>query len=115
MAYNEDLAFRIRGYLSLQKTNIEERKMFGGICFMHKGKMAVGVSKDELMVRVVDEKMEKTLMRDHVRPMDFTGKPMKEFIFVDQKGVVTEEQLALWVELGIEHAERKAGVKSSKL
>ena len=107
MAYNEELALRIRTSLKLQQAEIDERKMFGGICFMHKGKMSVGVAGEELMVRVLSKKMESVLCEDHVRPMDFTGKPMKEFIFVDSNGTETEEQLGRWIEFGIEHAESK--------
>ena len=109
MAYNEDLARRIREHLKLLNAPVDERKMFGGVCFMHKNKMAIGVAKEALMVRVVGEKMEAILTENHVRPMDFTGKPMKEFIFVDGEGIETEEQLGRWIELGVEHAERKAG------
>lgn len=108
MAYNEELAYRIREYLKLQNEAVDERHLFGGVCFMHKNKMALGVDKKDLMVRVVEEKMEAILAEDHVRPMDFTGKPMKEFISVDFVAVETEEQLSRWVELGLEHAERKA-------
>ena len=109
MAYNEELAFRIREHLKLRKADIDERKRFGGICFMHRNKMSVGVIGEELMVRVLAEKMDGVLAQDHVRPMDFTGKPMKEFVFVNSDGVQTEEELAQWVELGFEHAEWKAG------
>ena len=51
--------------------------------------------------------MEAVLQQDHVRPMDFTGKPMKEFIFVSPEGFKTEEQLQSWIELGLEHAKSK--------
>jgi len=109
MAYNEELALRIRDYLKLQNAVVDERKMFGGVCFMHKNKMAIGLGGKDIMVRVVEEKMEGVLAENHVRPMDFTGKPMKEFVSVDFEAAETEEQLSRWVELGIEHAERKAG------
>ncbi|MBL4577053.1 MAG: TfoX/Sxy family protein [Flavobacteriales bacterium] len=109
MAYDEELAYRIREHLKLWDLPVDERKMFGGVCFMHKNKMAIGVGREELMVRVVEEKMEGVLAEEHVRPMDFTGKPMKEFIFVHPDGAETEEQLGKWIEMGNEHAERKAG------
>ena len=109
MAYNEELAFRIREYLKLQNEDVDERRRFGGVCFMHKNKMAVGVDSKDLMVRVVEEKMEDILAEEYVRPMDFTGKPMKEFVSVDFTAAETEEQLSRWIELGLEHAERKAG------
>ena len=81
--------------------------MFGGTCFLYKGKMCVGVTKGRLVVRVINEKMEELLSMPSVRPMDFTGKPMKEFVFVDAKGFNTEEQLQHFVEQGIEHAKSK--------
>ena len=107
MAYNEETVLRIRKTLALFPETFEEKKMFGGIAFLYKGKMTVGPVKDDLMARVVHEKMEKILEKEFVRPMDFTGKPMKEFVFVSPKGFATEEQLYKWVELGLEHAKSK--------
>ncbi|MDT0554786.1 TfoX/Sxy family protein [Patiriisocius hiemis] len=86
---------------------ITQKKMFGGTCFLYKGKMCVGETKQKLMVRIVAEKMETILQKPEVKPMDFTGKPMKEFIFVTHNGFDTEEKLQYWVELGIEHAKSK--------
>ena len=106
MAYNEELAFRIKQYLD-GNPHVIEKKMFGGIAFMYKGKMSVGVNKDELMVRVLAEKMEQVQEQPGVGPMQFTGKAMKEFVSVSDVGYKTEEQLANWIELGIEHAESK--------
>ncbi|MCL6266269.1 TfoX/Sxy family protein [Flagellimonas myxillae] len=107
MAYNEALAERIRAAIKLFPETFTEKKMFGGIAFLHGGKMTVGPVKDDLMVRVISPKMEATLQQDFVRPMDFTGKPMKEFIFVSPEGFKTEEQLQGWIELGLEHAKSK--------
>lgn len=101
---SEELILRIKAAITPWKEHITGKRMFGGYCFLYKGKMCVGETKERLMVRVVSEKMEKVLAMDHVIPMDFTGKPMKEFIFVNQKGYDTEEKLQLWIELGIEHA-----------
>jgi len=81
--------------------------MFGGLAFLLKGKMTIGVMKEKLMVRVVSEKMEQALKNPHVQPMDFTNRPMKEFIYVTAAGLKTEEMLHQWIELGIEHARRK--------
>jgi TfoX/Sxy family transcriptional regulator of competence genes len=82
--------------------------MFGGSCFLYKGKMCVGETNERLMVRVVSEKMKEVMAHPHVSPMDVTGKPMKEFIFVSEKGFDTEEKLQHWIELGIEHAQLKS-------
>ncbi len=110
MAYNEELEYRLSEALHLFPKEIQEqmskKKMFGGLAFLLKNKMTVGVVKDDLMVRVVSEKMDKTLAEDHVRPMDFTNRPMKEFIFVSPEAYKTEAQLQHWIELGIEHAQR---------
>ena len=111
MAFDELLAQRIRLSLKLYPTSIAsfitEKKMFGGLAFLLKGKMTIGVMKEKLMVRVVSEKMEQALENPHVVPMDFTNKPMKEFIYVTPAGLETEEMLQHWIELGIEHARRK--------
>ncbi|MEZ4811207.1 MAG: TfoX/Sxy family protein [Allomuricauda sp.] len=107
MAYNEETANRIRKTVALFPEIFTEKKMFGGIAFLFEGKMTVGPVKNDLMVRVVGDKMEGVLQQKFVRPMDFTGKPMKEFIFVSPEGFKTEEQLLYWVELGLEHAKSK--------
>ncbi len=104
---SEELVRRIRAAVLPWSNYIEEKKMFGGHCTLYKGKMCVGETKERLMVRVVSEKMEEALSNPHVTPMDFTGKPMKEFIFVSEAGFDTEEKLQQWIELGIEHAESK--------
>lgn len=107
MAYNEMLADRIRLVLGARE-GLEEKKMFGGIAFLYKGKMACGIVKDELMVRVVDAKYETALEKPHCREMDFTGRPMKGFLFVGPEGFDTDRQLEEWVGLGIEFAENAA-------
>ncbi len=108
MAYDQELAFRIRqNFESFNSPDFTEKKMFGGIAFLYKGKMTVGVVKDDLMVRVVTSKMDNCLANKHVREMDFTKKPMKEFIYVSSSGCDTEVQLMEWINLGIEHAKTK--------
>ena len=81
--------------------------MFGGVAFLYKGKMTVGVIKDELIVRVIGAKMDEVMKDPAVRPMDFTKRPMKEFIYVSRAGFETEEALQEWMELGLEHAKSK--------
>ena len=106
MAYSELLAKQIRECIAPFSENIVEKKMFGGIAFMYKNKMSVGVVKEELMVRVVSEKYEAVLKEPNVRPMNFTKKVMKDFIYVNENGFQSNEQMMKWIELGIEHAER---------
>ena len=105
MAYNEELAYRIRPHLEPFSEFIEEMKMFGGLSFMYKGKMSVGIVKDDLMVRVVAEKFEQVLAEPYVQPMKFTGKAMKNFVQVQPGGLEKESDLVRWISLGIEHAE----------
>ena len=81
--------------------------MFGGLSFLYKGNMTGGIVKEELAVRVVASKMETVLQNEHVRPMDFSKRPMKEFVYVSQEGFKTEAQLLQWIELGLEHAKSK--------
>lgn len=100
MAYNEDLAYRIRGVLGLQD-GVTERKMFGGLAFMVKGHMCCGVIGDELMVRVGPEMFEDALAMPHARVMDFTGKPSRTTVYVDKEGIADDGELAAWVGRGL--------------
>ena len=111
MSKTEEILKRIRVSLKPWQKDIVEKRMFGGTCYLYKGKMCVGETKERLMVRVPSEKMEEALRTDFVGPMDFTGKPMKEFIFVTEKGFDTEEKLQHWVEIGVAHAQSKSQQK----
>ena len=97
MAYDERLAQRIRSALQ-GHPHITEKKMFGGVAFLRKGLMFVGVSDASLMARVGKDNHADSLGRKHVRPMDFTGKPMQGYVFVDPEGTKTEAQLRFWLE-----------------
>ena len=81
--------------------------MFGGVAFLLSGKMTVGIVKDRLVARVVSDKMDEVLAMPGVAPMDFTGKPMKEFVYVSDDNIRDEQQLHQWVSLGVEHARKK--------
>jgi hypothetical protein len=95
MAYDEGLAERVREAI-LDYRGIEERKMFGGIAFLSRGYMFLGVSNDLLMARVGPEFYEDALSMPHVRVMDFPGKPMRGYVFVDPPGFDTDADLADW-------------------
>jgi len=103
MAYDEALADRVRDVLAA-RSDLSERKMFGGIAFMIGGNMAVGVIDDDLMVRLDPADAEKALAEPHTRPMDFTGRPMKSMIFVDSAGTSTDKDLSSWAEAGADFA-----------
>ena len=107
MAYDEGLAQRIRETLADYEDasfDIVEKKMFGGIAFMLNGNMSTGVVGDELMVRTGPDGYGDALAQPHARPMDFTGKPMKGFIYVSAEGIAEDEDLAAWVERGVTFA-----------
>jgi len=97
MAYDERLAQRIRDALAGNHA-VSERKMFGGIAFLRHGFMFVGVAESSLMARVGKENYTDSLRRKHVRVMDFTGKPMQGYVFVDAPGTKTDAQLRFWLE-----------------
>jgi TfoX/Sxy family transcriptional regulator of competence genes len=107
MAVNEAIAMRVREQLNYFSEEFIEKKMFGGISFLYKGKMTIGILKDELAVRVIASKMDDELSKAHVRPMDFTKRPMKEFIYVTLEGFKSEEHLLHYIHLGLEHAKSK--------
>ena len=100
--YDEKLAEKVR--LSLKgKHGISEKKMFGGLCFLHNGNMLCGVdNKSQLMVRVGADKYDSAIKLKHARKMDFTGKSLKGMIYVDSDGTRTQASLAKWITMGLE-------------
>lgn len=118
MAYNQTLEERINQkwleeFPSVHP-HIELKKMFGGLAYLFRGKMTVGIVGDSLMVRIPASQMEAVLEEDAVRPMDFTGRPMKEFIFVEPEGYRESKQLSRWLGLGLRHAEIQLAPKDRK-
>jgi TfoX/Sxy family transcriptional regulator of competence genes len=103
MAYDEVLADRVRAALAL-RAGLTERKMFGGLAFMVGGNMACGVIGDELMVRLDYEDADRALAEPHVRPMDFTGKPLRGMVYVGPEAIRSDDELASWVEMGADRA-----------
>jgi TfoX/Sxy family transcriptional regulator of competence genes len=102
MAYDEDLAYRVRAVLP-QGAAVTERQMFGGLTFMLSGHMFCGIVKDTLMLRLGPEATDRALRQPHVRPMDFTGRPMKGMVFVDPAGL-HGDALRQWVGAAADYA-----------
>ena len=100
MAYDEGLAERVRNILDEQH-DLTEKQMFGGLCFLLGGKMCCGIVKDELMVRVGADQYAEALKQAYARPMDFTGRPLKGFVFVSPAGLDFEQQLEWWLTQGV--------------
>ena len=103
MAYNEELADRVRKALAGRR-GLAEKKMFGGLTFMLAGNMCCGVLKDDLVVRVGPEGYAEALAEPHARRMDFTGRPMKGMVYLGPEGYRTEADLARWVKRAADFA-----------
>lgn len=97
MAYDDRLAQRIRDAVAGNPA-VTEKRMFGGVAFLLRGLMFVGVSGRSLMARVGAASHADALKRPHVREMDFTGRPMNGYVYVDPGGLETAEQLRFWLE-----------------
>jgi len=108
MAFDESLALRVRNLISPYGKDILEKRMFGGLTFLYKGKISVGIVKDELVVRYIESEHPDLLLNPNVRPMDFTKKPMKEFVYVGQDAFSNDSELFEWIKMGIAHAESKS-------
>ena len=96
MSFDEGLAQRVREALG-SLPRVTERRMFGGLAFLLDGKMFIGISGARLMARVGAERYQDALALPHVREMDFTGKPMKGYVYVDPPGLAEDSGLAAWV------------------
>jgi TfoX/Sxy family transcriptional regulator of competence genes len=111
MAYDEQLATRIRRGFSKQQVRFEEKRMMGGLCFLVDGKMCIGAEKNRLMARIDPAVYDSALKRIGCVPMDFTGRPMRGFVFVKPEGLSTDAELEAWLKLALEFNPK---AKSSK-
>lgn len=103
MAFDEGLAERLRGCFA-EVFDVDEKRMFGGLAMMVNGHMCCGIAnKDALMVRVGKENYEKALQHPFAREMDFTGKPLGGFIYVDAEGIAEDSDLQYWVQQGLDY------------
>ena len=101
MAYDEELAGRVRDVLE-GRPGLAEQRMFGGLAFLIDRRMCCGIVGDELVLRLGREGTADALAHEpHTRPMDFTGKAMNNFVFVSPHGVRTEAQLRRWLGLAL--------------
>jgi TfoX/Sxy family transcriptional regulator of competence genes len=100
MAYDEELAARVRGELA-ERDDVTERQMFGGLAFMADGHMCCGVIGDDLVLRLGAAAADAALDEPHTRPMDFTGRPMKGYIYVSANGANNEGALRRWIDLAL--------------
>jgi len=107
MAYDEQLATRIREAFRTRH-HISERKMFGGLAFLYRGRMCCGIVGSDLMVRVPDDEFDAVVDGPHARPMDFTGRPLRGFVYVSPPGFRTAAALRTWLTRGLRAADERA-------
>jgi hypothetical protein len=108
MAYNRELVERIRAVLA-DRTDVVERKMFGGVAFIVGGRMACGPHGDRLIVRIGREAARRYIGRPHVKPMDFTGRVLSTFAMIEPEGIRTESRLRKWVLMAADFAAQEGG------
>ena len=111
MAYDQHLADRIRKVLDGAGVKYKEKEMFGGIAFMVKEKMCVGIVKNDLMARIDPDIYDTVVKKKGARPMDFAGRPMKGFVYVSPAGIDSAKDLKYWINLCLEFNPK---AKSSK-
>jgi TfoX/Sxy family transcriptional regulator of competence genes len=103
MAYDENLARRIRDELG-SMPGLVEKKMFGGTGFLVRGNMACGVHGNDMIVRVGPARYDEALTRPHVKLFDMTGRPMSGWVMVAPAGFASDDDLRAWVQQGVEFA-----------
>lgn len=101
MAYSEGIEKRIEQVLSAGDRS-DKKKMFGGICYLKNGRMFCGVLKEYLILRLGEKKAAEVLSRQHVRPFDTTGRPMKGWVMVEEQGFDTKEELTGWLQQSLD-------------
>ncbi|HZV69963.1 MAG TPA: TfoX/Sxy family protein [Saprospiraceae bacterium] len=99
MAYSKALEDRVRQILDAYKVKFTEKLMFGGLCFLVNDKMLMGAREGRIMARIDPEDEAKALKKKGARPMEFTGRPMKGYIWVDETGFDLDKDLEYWVSL----------------
>jgi TfoX/Sxy family transcriptional regulator of competence genes len=101
MAINEKLTARIREIIAEKENDVEEKKMFGGICFMVNDKMTVCAANDRMLVRLDPQVYEAALEKPGCRPMEMKGKPMNGYVYVDELELNTAKKLGYWISLAL--------------
>ncbi len=114
MAYDEHLAERIRSSFDEKKVHYLDKKMMGGLCFMVDDKMCVGIIKDSLMARIDPEIYEESLTKKGCKEMDFTGRSMRGFVYVDPEGIDMDADLEYWLNLALDFNPKAKSSKKKK-
>jgi TfoX/Sxy family transcriptional regulator of competence genes len=102
MAYSEYQADRISQFFNEKSIPFEAKRMMGGLCFMVDGKMCVGITKDEIMARINPNMYEESIVKEGCEEMNFTGRPMKGFVFLTEDATDLEDDLYYWLQLALD-------------
>ena len=103
MAYNKLIEKRIDDLIA-PWPNMEKKKMFGGVCYLTRGNMCFGIWQEYLIVRTDSATAQKQMQKDHIRPFDITGKPMKGWFMVSEEGWPTDSTMIEWLTIGLDFA-----------
>jgi len=114
MAFDEYLAERINRILNDKKVHFTSKKMMGGLCYLVNDKMLVGIVKNELMARIGEDAYSKALKKEGCKEMNFTGRPMKGYVFVEPQAIDMDHDLSYWVDLALEHNPYAKATKKKK-
>jgi TfoX/Sxy family transcriptional regulator of competence genes len=115
MSYNQTLANRVRERIA-ELPNIIEKEMMGGLVFMYNDKMCLGIIKDELMCRIDPEIHDMEVEKTGCRTMDFTNRPMKGYVLIEEEGMKSKKDFDYWINLALEfNPKAKASKKRKKL
>lgn len=113
MAYSEELAARVRAQLN-DIPNVIEKPMMGGLTFMVNDKMCVGILASEIMCRIDPAVEYNALEQNGCRKMDFTGRPMKGFVMIEDTAIGTKSELKYWIDLALDFNSRAKSSKKAK-
>jgi TfoX/Sxy family transcriptional regulator of competence genes len=113
MAYDKKLADRIREKLG-NLSHIQEKEMMGGLVFMYNNKMCIGIIKDEMMCRIDPEQHETAVEKTGCRTMDFTGRPMKGYVLIDESGLRSERDFEYWINICLDYNSKAKASKKKK-
>jgi TfoX/Sxy family transcriptional regulator of competence genes len=115
MAFSEFLADRVAQFFNEKSIPFEAKKMMGGLCFMIDGKMCVGINGEEVMARIHPDLYEESLKKDGCKEMNFTGRPMKGFLYLTNEAIDLEDNLYYWLQLALDfNSLAKASKKNTK-
>lgn len=103
MAYDSYLEERMTRVLAQKKVDFEAKKMMGGLCYMVNDKMCFGIVRDQMMARIHPDKYQEVLKQEGCNEMNFTGRPMKGFVFIDAEAIDREDDLERWIQLCLDY------------